>query len=120
MDLQDFNCRFQGLARFQTQMGWKRELAIGHESEKPSWRHAHFNEAPGAADAAAWVCQTLVTAKVRVTRRFPVSHLRQIMLDELQRRNYSPNTVRGGIPVMEIRCGFTALFLRDDVGLLAR
>jgi hypothetical protein len=120
MDLPNVNCRFQGLARFQTQMGCKRELAIGHKSENPFWRHAHFNEAPGAADAAAWMCRTLVPAKVRVTRRFPATHLRQIMLDELQRRNYSPNTVREGIPVMEIRCGLTALFLRDDVGLLAR
>jgi len=30
-----------------------------------------------------------------------VTHLRQLMLDELQRRNYSPNTVRAYIHAVE-------------------
>jgi len=30
-----------------------------------------------------------------------VTHLRQLMLDELQRRNYSPNTVRSYIHAVE-------------------
>jgi hypothetical protein len=32
---------------------------------------------------------------------FPVTHLRQLMLDELQRRNYSPNTVRSYVHAVE-------------------
>jgi integrase/recombinase XerD len=32
---------------------------------------------------------------------FPVTHLRQLMLDELQRRNYSPNTVRFYVDAVE-------------------
>ena len=32
--------------------------------------------------------------RVRVTTRMPVTHLRQLMLDELECRNYSPNAVR--------------------------
>ena len=34
-------------------------------------------------------------------RRFIVTHLRQLMLDELQRRNYSPSTVRCYIHALE-------------------
>jgi len=30
-----------------------------------------------------------------------VTHLRQLMLDELQRRNYSPNTVRSYVHAVE-------------------
>jgi integrase/recombinase XerD len=32
---------------------------------------------------------------------FPVTHLRQLMLDELERRNYSPNTVRSYLHAVE-------------------
>jgi integrase/recombinase XerD len=34
-------------------------------------------------------------------KEVPVTHLRQLMLDELQRRNYSPNTVRSYIHAVE-------------------
>jgi hypothetical protein len=55
---------------------------------------ARLNEAAGAADAAVLALRVVAGFRVWVTRRFTVTHLRQRMLDELQRRNYSPNTVR--------------------------
>src|ERR1019366_8150859 len=48
-----------------------------------------------------WCIWAVVEVKVCVTRRFTVTHLRQLMLDELQRRNYSPNTVRSYIHAVE-------------------
>src|SRR5437870_3778878 len=48
-----------------------------------------------------WWVLAVVEAKVSVTRRFTVTHLRQMMLDELQRRNYSPNTVRSYVHAVE-------------------
>src|SRR6266702_3683412 len=48
-----------------------------------------------------WWVLAVVEAKVSVTRRFTVTHLRQMMLDELQRRNYSPNTVRPYVHAVE-------------------
>jgi site-specific recombinase XerD len=48
-----------------------------------------------------WWFLAVVEAKVCVTRRFTVTHLRQMMLDELQRRNYSPNTVRSYVHAVE-------------------
>jgi hypothetical protein len=41
------------------------------------------------------------SVRVWVTRRLPVTHLRQMMLDELQRRNYSSNTVRSYVHAVE-------------------
>jgi hypothetical protein len=37
-----------------------------------------------------------------------VTHLRQMMLDELQRRNYSPNSVRSYIHAIEESPGISA------------
>src|SRR6266702_1760182 len=48
-----------------------------------------------------WWVLAVVETKVSVTRRFTVTHLRQMMLDELQRRNYSPNTVRSYVHAVE-------------------
>src|ERR1035437_6072139 len=48
-----------------------------------------------------WCIWAVVEVKVCVTRRLTVTHLRQRMLDELQRRNYSPNTVRSYIHAVE-------------------
>src|SRR6266702_3872986 len=48
-----------------------------------------------------WWVLAVVEAKVSVTRSFTVTHLRQMMLDELQRRNYSPNTVRSYVHAVE-------------------
>src|SRR5271163_4532757 len=48
-----------------------------------------------------WWVEAVAQSKAWVTRRFPVTHLRQRMLDELQRRNYSPNTVRSYMHAVE-------------------
>src|ERR1035437_4381893 len=48
-----------------------------------------------------WWVRAVVRVWGGVPRRVPVTHLRQMMLDELQRRNYSPNTVRSYVHAVE-------------------
>jgi Phage integrase, N-terminal SAM-like domain len=61
-----------------------------------------LNEAAGAADAAVLAAWAAAWFSLWVTKEdSPVTHLRQLMLDELQRRNYSPNTVRSYVQAVE-------------------
>src|ERR1022692_3323709 len=62
-----------------------------------SGRHADLNEAAAAADASAcsqtniWGCRDSL---VRREGGFSVNQLRQLMLEELQRRNFAETTIR--------------------------
>jgi hypothetical protein len=61
-----------------------------------------------AADAAAWSRGSVLAGIAFGAHEVTVTHLRKMMLDELQRRNYAPGTIRSYIHTVEDFAGTSA------------
>src|ERR1035438_4069571 len=72
-------------------------------SKRDHFLQADLDEAARAADAAREVTeQWLPEAEINLGHKeVPVTHLRKMMLEELQRRNYAQTTIRSYIRIVE-------------------